>query len=198
MPEPLTGRVAAILCSGTDLDRAVAMALAEAGADLALGTLEPSREFAVASIANEVWAVGREQFSTFLDAADAVALAAFAAETADRLGRCDLLVVISTNPALAAPPEEISAEEWAAAVRGGLTIPFLAVHAFQPVIERDGGGLLVLVGNDSAGLVDSVMQAGRNEIARSLNASWADRGLRVLTLPAASVTDEIVRLASRP
>ena len=93
MSEPLAGRVAALLCTGSDGDRAIAMALAEAGADIAIGTLQLSQEFAVASIANEVWAVGRQQFSTVLDAENAVALAAFAAETADRLGRCDLLLV---------------------------------------------------------------------------------------------------------
>ncbi|MEP7214884.1 MAG: SDR family oxidoreductase [Anaerolineaceae bacterium] len=198
MPGPLAGRVAAVLCAGTDLDRAIAMALAEAGADIAIGTLERDEEFATASIANEVWAVGREQFSSVVDATDAVALASFAAETADRLGRCDVLVV--SPPARAGlgalPPEEVSAEEWAMAVRNGLTIPFLAAHAFQPVIERDGGGLIMFV-DDGPGLVDGVMLAGRAELAAQMNAAWLERGVRVVLLSATGAAVEIVRLAAR-
>ena len=170
MSEPLAGLVVAMLCTGT--------------------------EFATASIANEVWAVGREQFSSVVDAVDAVALASFAAETADRLGRCDLLIV--SPPARsglgAVPPEEVSAEEWAIAVRDGLTIPFLAVHAFQPVIERDGGGTIVFV-DDASGLVNGVMLAGRQELAVRLSEAWAARGVRVVCLEPAGAASEILRLA---
>lgn len=192
------GLVAAVLCVGTDGDRTIAMALAEAGADIAIGTLERDQEFAAASIANEVWAVGREQFSSVVDAADPVALASFAAETADRLGRCDLLIVIPPrrDGLEALPPEEVSAEEWAMAVRDGLTIPFLAAHAFQPVIERDGGGLILLVDGGN-GLVDGVMRAGRGELAARLNAAWAARGVQVVSLDATGSAEEIVRLAAR-
>ena len=199
MSELLAGRVAAILCSGGAGDRALALALAEAGADIAIGTLERDQEFATASIANEVWAIGREQFSSIVDAVDAVALASFAAETADRLGRCDLLIVSppSRDGLGVLPPEEVSAEEWATAVRNGLTIPFLAVHAFQPVIERDGGGLLVLLGDDGAGLVEGVMLAGRKELGGRLNAAWAGRGIRVVCVRAEDAADEIVRLSVR-
>ncbi len=196
MPEPLAGLVVAMLCTGTESDLAIAVALAEAGADMSIGTLERDQEFDTASIANEVWAVGREQFSSVVDAVDAVALASFAAETADRLGRCDLLVV---SPPLraglgAVPPEEVSAEEWAIAVRDGLTIPFLAVHAFQPVIERDGGGTIVLV-DDVSGLVNGVMLAGRQELAARLSQAWAARGVWVVCLEQSDAASEILRLA---
>lgn len=197
MSERLVGLVAAMLCAGTGGDRAIAMALAEAGADIAIGTLEPGQEFATASIANEVWAIGRGQFSSVVDAADAVALASFAAETADRLGRCDLLIVSppSRDGLEALPPEEVSAEEWAMALRNGLTIPFLAAHAFQPVIERDGGGLILLVDGGN-GLVDGVMLAGRVELAARLSDAWAARGVRVVSLGTAGAAAEIVRLAA--
>lgn len=195
----LSGQVAAILCSGDAGDRAITMALAEAGADIALGTLDRAQEFAVASIANEVWAVGREQFSTALDATDAISLAAFAAETADRLGRCDLLAVCSNHPVEpASPPEEISAEEWSAALDAGLTIPFLAAHAFQPVIERDGGGVVVFIGeHDASGLVASVARAGRAELTARLNETWTPRGVRLVMLSASSSPEEIVALATK-
>jgi NAD(P)-dependent dehydrogenase (short-subunit alcohol dehydrogenase family) len=56
-----TGKVVAIVASGSDVDRAIAVALAEAGADIAFATFAKvqAQEFALASIANEVWAIGR-------------------------------------------------------------------------------------------------------------------------------------------
>ena len=82
MTAELEGRVIALVCRGSEADRAIAVALAEAGANLALGTVTRTQdeEFSTASIANEVWAMGREQFNRVIDAADP----AEAAEVAER------------------------------------------------------------------------------------------------------------------
>jgi 7-alpha-hydroxysteroid dehydrogenase len=87
-------KVLALIGAGGDFDRAIAVAAAEAGADLALGTVtrDETQEFAINSIANEAWTLGREQFAVVLDSLDASAVAAFAEETWDRYGRCDVLV----------------------------------------------------------------------------------------------------------
>lgn len=102
MSNPLGNSVAALIAHGTDSDRAIAVALAEAGADVAIATEWPeqSQEFATASIANEIWAIGREQFSHVLDAANTGQVEAYAREVVARLGRCDALVVIEPGPSL--------------------------------------------------------------------------------------------------
>ena len=91
----LSGKVAALIGVGSDIDRAIAMVCAEAGAQLALATQsgEQAQEFAMNSIANEAWAVGAEQFVVTTDAAESGALAAFAAEVLRRYSRCDLVMV---------------------------------------------------------------------------------------------------------
>jgi NAD(P)-dependent dehydrogenase (short-subunit alcohol dehydrogenase family) len=91
-----SGKVVALIGRGGPLDRALAVALAEGGADLALATCErlPQQEFAVASIANEVWAIGREQFSQVIDATHELDVAGFAQDVLTRLGRCDVLLVV--------------------------------------------------------------------------------------------------------
>lgn len=98
------GRVYALIARGDDTDRAIAVAFAEAGASVAIGTVDQvqAEEFATASIANEVWAIGRPQFSFPLDAANASHVEAFANEVVLRLGRCDGLVL-----GLGAPYEAI-------------------------------------------------------------------------------------------
>jgi len=94
MSESLKGRVVAVIGTGSARDRAIAVALAEAGADIAIATERPvqEQEFATASIANEVWAIGREQFSAVIDASDSVQLSGFLAEVRRRLGRLDAVV----------------------------------------------------------------------------------------------------------
>lgn len=189
MPEPLTGRVAAILCSGAQADREIAMTLALAGADIAIGTLDPSQEFATASIANEVWALGRQQFSTVLAAGDPVALASFAAETADRLGRCDLLVVSTSSPL--AEMEGVSPYDWEESLHYALTVPLFAAEAFQPVIERDGGGWFVFVHDAAEGFIAQLI-AGANELlAERLDLAWSKRGLKVIAFPTDGAAQEI-------
>ena len=127
MGTSLEGRVVAIIGRGSSLDRAVAAALADAGADIAIATQQPvhEQEFSTASIANEIWAIGREQFSHVLDATDAGAVSAFVEEVRRRLGRCDAIVV--------SQPEADSASRVYEAVR----------------IAR--AGTLVLAGAEAAG-----------------------------------------------
>ena len=94
MSELLAGRVVALIGAGSARDRAIAVALAEAGANIAIATEQPiqEQEFATASIANEVWAIGREQFSAVIDASDDAQMAGFLAEVRTRLGRLDAIV----------------------------------------------------------------------------------------------------------
>ncbi|MCZ2110728.1 MAG: hypothetical protein LC118_14370 [Dehalococcoidia bacterium] len=102
MTTPLANSAAALIAHGSDFDRAIAVALAEAGADVAIATESPeqSQEFATASIANEIWAIGREQFSYVLEAASADEVGAYAREVVARLGRCDALIVVEPGPSL--------------------------------------------------------------------------------------------------
>ncbi len=95
MSVDLTGKVVALIGTGSEADRAVTMACAEAGAQLALATHsgEQAQEFAMNSIANEAWAVGADQFVVTMDAVEPGAVTAFAAEVMRRYGRCDAVVV---------------------------------------------------------------------------------------------------------
>jgi NAD(P)-dependent dehydrogenase (short-subunit alcohol dehydrogenase family) len=89
---PLAGRVVAIVGTGSDLDRAIAVACAEAGADVALGTESDAREqdYGMNSIANELWALGREHFVRVLTGPAEVG--ELVAEARARLGRCDAVI----------------------------------------------------------------------------------------------------------
>ena len=94
MSNPLGNSVAALIAHGTDSDRAIAVALAEAGADVAIATEWPeqSQEFATASIANEIWAIGRKSSVVKIEGSDASSFGSAVAGVMQELGRADLVV----------------------------------------------------------------------------------------------------------
>ena len=183
--KPLAGRVVAVIGPGGALHRALAIACAEAGADLALATTDRSQAqgFAVNSIANEAWAVGVGQFVTRLDALDPALVMAFADETWDRYRRCDALVCAHDVPSHA-PLDELSADEWVATLAANLTAPFLALHAFGRSMEREGRGTVVAAIPRHAN-VDAAYRAARAGLAavvREITDEWAARGVRAVLL----------------
>ena len=196
----LDGKVVAIVCRGSEADRAIAVALAEAGADLALATISGSQaeEFATASIANEVWAIGREQFNTVLLASDPAAAAAFAAEVADRLGRCDA-AIIASGSVLVVEFDELSSDEWEPMAREGLTAPLIAAQALGRVIERGGGGRVVFVvdGAPHGDVAGGVLAEGQRAMAANMGMAWAGRGVRVIAVSRDGAPDQVVNALSK-
>lgn len=108
---PLASRVIAIVGTGSNEDRAIAVACAEAGADLALGTEvdDRSQDYGMNSIANEIWAIGREQFVLVLCGSDEIAR--LVAEAKSRLGRCDAIVARTNAPIVDGVPVVATGED---------------------------------------------------------------------------------------
>ncbi len=181
----LSGRVVAMVCRGSEDDRAIAVALAEAGADVALGTISKAQreEFATASIANEVWALGREQFNVVLDAADPADAASFAQQVCDRLQRCDA-VIIAAGPTPGVDFDELSRDEWEPMATQGLTAPLISAQAFSRVLERGGGGVVVFVDDGAAhtDVAGAVISEAVRALAAHLGMVWHERSLRALVL----------------
>jgi NAD(P)-dependent dehydrogenase (short-subunit alcohol dehydrogenase family) len=88
------GKVAVVFGGGSDAHRGVAVALAGAGADIAVAGLAPelSAEAALHSISNEIWALGRRSTVVTLAADDAPSFAAAMQKATEELGRADVVV----------------------------------------------------------------------------------------------------------
>jgi NAD(P)-dependent dehydrogenase (short-subunit alcohol dehydrogenase family) len=193
------GKVVAVVSRGTEADRAIAVTLAEAGADLALGTVSrrQAEEFGTASIANEVWAIGREQFNAVVDATDPAAAAAFAAEVLDRLGRCDAVIIASGLPQ---PVEfdELSRDEWDEMAAEGLTAPLMVAQAFGRLLERGGGGRIIFV-IESAPFGDvaaAVVCEAQRAMAANIGMNWSGRGVRILAVGRDGAPEHILHALS--
>ncbi len=144
MPDDaLSGQVIATIGGGDAHHRAVAVAAAEAGASIALATFNaiPDQEFPVNSIANEVWAIGRDHFTEVIEASDPEQMGAFAQKTWSRFDRCDAIVVVSSLPT----PAPDSPIEEKRAFAGRHRTPLLAAQAFGQLMREQGGGAVVFV-----------------------------------------------------
>lgn len=85
----LDGQVAVVTGAGKGIGRAIALGLAEAGADVAVASRTQADLDAVAA---EIRALGRQALPLVTDATDAAALERLAAETARQLGKLTIWV----------------------------------------------------------------------------------------------------------
>src|SRR5512145_2723993 len=94
MPRYLEGKAVVVIGSGSAAHRGVAVALAEAGANVAVGGSpeDLAAEAALHSIANEVWALGRRSMVVTLEAGDTASFADAVQRVQTELGRADLIV----------------------------------------------------------------------------------------------------------
>jgi len=94
MPRYLEGKVVVVIGSGSEAHRGVALALAEAGAKIAVAGSpdDLAAEAALHSIANEVWALGDRSMVITLKAGDTASFAEALRRVQEELGAADLIV----------------------------------------------------------------------------------------------------------
>jgi NAD(P)-dependent dehydrogenase (short-subunit alcohol dehydrogenase family) len=177
----LDGRVAIVTGASSGLGVAFARALAEAGADVALGARRADR---LAETRAMVEALGRRAIAVATDVAEPGDCQALVRETVDRLGRVDVLVnnagVGTAVPALRETPEEF-ARVIDVNLNGAYWMAQAAAHAMEP-----GSSIINIssvLGITTAGLPQaaySASKAGLNGLTRDLAQQWTGRrGIRV-------------------
>ena len=135
----LQGKCALVTGASSGLGQAIAVALAEAGADVACHARSAGKaDDTVSSIRQ----LGRRSFEVCGDLADAATPEALITETVDRFGRIDILVnnagMIRRSPAV-----DFSEDDWAEVVQVNLTSVFKLCQAAGREMIGNGSGKIV-------------------------------------------------------
>ena len=149
-PVALSGRVALVTGAARGIGRAIALALAREGADVACADLLPAEDTARA-----VRALGRRALALRVDIGRAAHARRMIADTARRLGGLDILV---NNAGIAHRNslEGTSEKTWDRVVGVVLKGTFLCCQAAVPAMRRRGGGKIVNISSLS-GLIGGVL-----------------------------------------
>jgi 3-oxoacyl-[acyl-carrier protein] reductase len=147
MSKELAGRVAIVTGAGRNIGRAIALALADAGAAVAVNG-RTSRADVDAAVA-EIESRGGKALAVMADVSDEAAVQRMVAAAVERFGRLDVLV---NNAAIRPekPFESLSLSDWRAVHSVILEGAFLTAKAALPHLKASGSGAIVNIGGMSA------------------------------------------------
>jgi gluconate 5-dehydrogenase len=179
----LTGQKALVTGASSGLGRQYALALATAGADVALAARRVER---LEELAKEIEALGRKALVIPMDVTDEKSIEAGFAKVKSDWGRLDI-AVNNAGVSNIKPAEEMSKEEWQTVIDVNLTGVFLtAKHAAQIMKEQNYGRIIStasmygLVGNIAFTVVNyHASKGGVVNMTRALAAEWAKYGITV-------------------
>lgn len=137
-----TGRTALVTGGARRLGRAMALALADAGADVVVN-YHTSQDAARQTVA-EIEARGRRALAVQADVARGADVRALVAAIERELGRLDI-VVNSASLFERTPVLDITEAEWDRVLDVNLKAPFMLSQAAAPLLARDGGVIVNLL-----------------------------------------------------
>jgi NAD(P)-dependent dehydrogenase (short-subunit alcohol dehydrogenase family) len=189
----LTGRVALVTAAGDGIGRAVAQALASAGAAVCVNAVNPDR---ADQVADAIQAAGGRAMSWTADISNRFQVAAMIEAVRDRLGGLHC-VINSAGVEKRAPLLSVDEYDWRRVVEINLTGAFFCTQLAARVMVAEGGGTIVNVAStagymlarrDSAAYAAS--QAGLLSLTRESARDLAEQGVRVNAVCPANITPE--------
>ncbi|MBT3267606.1 3-oxoacyl-[acyl-carrier-protein] reductase [Candidatus Poribacteria bacterium] len=189
----LEGKVALVTGASRGIGRAVALAFAAQGADVALCA---RTEEALEQVAGEVRELGRQALVQVVDVRDAASADAATAATVDTLGRLDILVNNAgiTRDTLLMRMKD---EDWEDVLATNLTGPFYFTRAAARIMLKQRGGRVLNI-SSVVGLMGNVGQAnyaaskaGIIGVTKSLARELGPRGVTVNAIAPGFITTDM-------
>jgi NAD(P)-dependent dehydrogenase (short-subunit alcohol dehydrogenase family) len=177
----LTGQVALVTGAARGLGRAISLALAQAGAEVALGLRDVNTG---GELAAEIGALGRQSLSLQMDVTRLEQISRAVDDTVTRFGRLDILVN-NVGGGWVNLPEDVSEEEFDQTIAKNVKAAFFASQAAGSVMRRQGRGCIINM-SSQAGVValptESVYCLNKAAIAhltKCLAVEWGQYNIRV-------------------
>jgi 3-oxoacyl-[acyl-carrier protein] reductase len=195
----LTGRVALVTGASRGIGKAIAVALAEAGANVAVNYRE--REPDARAVAAVIGKLGRKALAAQADVADSAAVKAMLATVERDLGPVDILVN-NAGMAIRRGLEDLTEADFDRTIAVNLKSAFLCTQAVLPHMRRQRWGRVVNISSGAArgagivGLHYNASKAGMEGLTRGYAARLVKEGITVNAVAPSLIATEMV--AARP
>jgi NAD(P)-dependent dehydrogenase (short-subunit alcohol dehydrogenase family) len=177
----LAGRVAVVVGGSSGIGRALALGLADAGADVVAAARRADR---VAAVAGEIEQKGRRTLRVPCDVGDRASLERLRAETLAAFGKVDILVNCA-GKTKRTPTLEVSESEWNDILETNLTGTLRSCQVFAPPMLERGYGRIINIGSLSSFVAlfevaaYAASKAAVASLTKSLAIEWGPRGVCV-------------------
>jgi len=191
----LTGRASVVTGANRGIGRALAIALAEAGSDLALLVRRPD---AAEPLLKELRGLGVRAEVFEADVTDRTAVGRAADRVVDTFGAVDVLVN-NAGTCVHRPALEVTEQEWREVMDVNVTGVWNCCQAFGRSMVEAGRGSIINIGSISALIVNrpqwqpayNASKAAVHQLTKSLAAEWGPTGVRVNALAPGYVKTEM-------
>lgn len=199
----LEGRVALVTGSSRGIGRAIALALAGAGADVVVNYRARAAE--ARDVESRIVEAGRRAVAIQADVSDASEVARLVGEAGQRLGRIDILFN-NAGIARVQPVGAVTERDWDEVLTANLKSGFLVTQAVLPGMRARGWGRIVMLSSVAAqvgGVVGphyAASKAGMHGLMHYYARHLAREGITVNAIAPALVETEMVtsNLNARP
>lgn len=189
----LTDKKAVIVGGGRGLGRAIALAYANEGADLAIADLDlPAAEETL-----ELCAQKATGLALPLDISDTAAIAAAFGQIEKKFGRIDILVNCAAI-CLVDPLAEVSPERWDRVFAVNTRGAFFCLQHAAKAMKKNGGGRIIMISTPASRLgfphfaSYGASKAAVDSFVRSAALAWAPDGITVNTIVPGRMTGGMV------
>jgi 3-oxoacyl-[acyl-carrier protein] reductase len=192
----LTGRVALVTGASRGIGAAIAVALGEAGADVAVNYRD--RAAAADSIADRVRACGARAITVAADVSDNAAVTAMVRSVEAQLGSIDILIN-NAGIALIRGVDDLTEADFDATIAVNLKSVFLCTQAVLPHMRSQGWGRVVNISSGAArgaggvGVHYNASKAGVEGLTRGYAARLVKQGITVNAVAPSLIETDMVR-----
>ncbi|HEX3811048.1 MAG TPA: 3-oxoacyl-ACP reductase family protein [Rhizomicrobium sp.] len=190
----LAGRNAVVTGGSRGLGRAIAIGLAQAGANVAI-TYRERREDAE-NVLREIETAGVRGTAIQMDVTDRASVEAAATDAKGKLGAISILV---NNAGINKPTDfdKVTDADWDAVLQTNLKGPFVCAQVFLPLLAESGNGSIVHIGSVSGQYGGprtahyAASKAGLISLAQVVARFGAQHGVRSNTVAAGLIASEM-------
>jgi len=203
----LTGKCAVVTGGSRGIGKAIALGLAEAGADVLLTYREKHQE--AAEVAHQIEAMGRRALALQMD----VTSRASVEQAARQAGAFGPIQILVNNAGINKPTDfdQITDADWDQVLDANLKGPFLASQLFLPLLAAAGGGAITHIGSVSgqyggprtahyaaskAGLISLAQVVARFGAKHHIRSNTVAAGLIASDMAAAGMANAAVQKAA--